>query len=457
MKLWQKVSLICCIVLIGIVTVCGMLLILQSKSSILELTYKQARDKQSNLASSFSEMAGYYSADNDLPATTSALIKYCFTRFADATSVLQKDHEILYSEIAIAPGDYLPIADATSEQQQFTGEIDGRNILIVGSRVTVKGDPYFVFVVEDITSVYSDILYMIWRFALIGVAAIILGTGLIVFLIRCAMHPLARLRETTKQIADGAFGKRADVVARDEVGALAADFNTMADAVETHIAELTETAERQRLFIGGVTHEYKTPLTTMLLHTDLLQNAYLEEDEKQISLSHVQSQCKWLERLTQKLLKLITLQGQLEMKRESVANLFCRVQSSMDETLKIRKTPLFVECGIDTLIMDIDLMQSLFVNLVDNASKSSEPGQGITLRAYDHTIEVRDHGYGIPEGELERITEPFYMVDRSRSKKKGGSGLGLALVKEIATAHGAKISIESKLNEGTAVRITFPR
>ena len=68
---------------------------------------------------------------------------------------------------------------------------------------------------------------------------------------------------------------------------------------------------------------------------------------------------------------------------------------------------------------------------------------------------MRDHGHGVPESELIRITEPFYMVDKSRSKKNGGSGLGLALVKEIVAAHGAALSFESKEDEGTLVRITF--
>ena len=456
MKLWQKVSLICCAVLVGVIAACSMILIWQSKATILELTYKQAQEKQNNLATSFSEMASYYSLDNDLPETTYSLEKYCFSRFADSTSVLQKDGETLYSEISISPRDYLNLADA-SEQQQFTDKINGRYLLIVGSLITVKNSEYRVFVVEDISSVYSDIHRMVWKFVVISIAAIILGTGLIVFLVRHAMRPLLQLKDTTKRIAAGEYEKRAPILSRDEVGELAADFNTMAGAVQTRITELTETAERQRLFIGGVTHEFKTPITTMLLHTDLLRNAYLEEEERQVSLSHLESQCKWLERLTQKLLKLITLRGKIELKAKSVANLFSRVQASMAETLQKRKTPLVIECGIETFNIDVDLMQSLIINLVDNASKASKPGQAVNLRAYGHTIEVQDHGCGIPEQELEHIMEPFYMLDRSRSKKKGGSGLGLALVKEITAAHNAEIEIESRLDEGTTIRILFPQ
>ena len=454
MKLWQKISLICCIVLIGIISACGLILILQSKTSILELTYKQAREKQSNLKFSFLEMASYYSLDDDLPSATYSLVTYCFSRFADSASVLQKGDESLYSEISIDPGDYLNLA-GTLEQQQFTGKVDGRNILIIGSCVTVKNSEYMIFVVENISPVYSDIFKMIGRFALISTAAILLGTGLIIFLVRRTMYPLVQLRDTAKRIAAGEYVERAPILYHDEVGELAVDFNVMANAVQIHIAELIETAERQRLFIAGVTHEFKTPLTTMLLHMDLLQNTYLEEDQKQASLAHVESQCKFLERLIQELLMLIILKRQLELKRESVASLFSLVQAGTVEMLHKRGTPLVVECGTDTLDMDADLMKSLVINLIDNASKASKPGQSINLRSYDLTIEVQDQGCGVPESELERITEPFYMVDRSRSKKKGGSGLGLALVKEIAAAHNARIRIESSLNKGTTVRIDF--
>jgi len=99
----------------------------------------------------------------------------------------------------------------------------------------------------------------------------------------------------------------------------------------------------------------------------------------------------------------------------------------------------------------------VLINLVDNASKASAPGQTVLIRAYDDVIEVSDQGMGIPQCELTRITEPFYVVDKSRSKKLGGSGLGLALVKEIVNAHGAALEIESSVGVGTTIRVRFKR
>jgi two-component system phosphate regulon sensor histidine kinase PhoR len=158
------------------------------------------------------------------------------------------------------------------------------------------------------------------------------------------------------------------------------------------------------------------------------------------------------------------MEEKLEVHPVKVQGLFEDVYESTAEILLARKTPLVIECDIDALKFDYDLMKSLLINLIDNASKASESGQGIKLRAYSinteyrgvfHTIEVSDCGRGIPKDEIDRITDAFYMVDRSRSKKLGGSGLGLALVKRITEAHHAKLVIESELSVGTTVKVIF--
>ena len=313
-----------------------------------------------------------------------------------------------------------------------------------------------IYVVEDVSSVYHDIARMAWSFIAISAAGTLVGVALIVLLVRKATKPLNALSETTKRISGGEYARRAEVTSHDEVGSLAVNFNAMADAVETHIAELTETADRQQLFIGGVTHEFKTPLATMLIHSDTLLNANVNRRQMDVSLKHINNQCRWLERMTQKLLRLITLKEDIKLCETDVSELFDIVIESTAGTMQERHTTLKTECKTDILVMDADLMRSALINLVDNASKASSEGQVVVLRAYGSTIEVADSGEGIPESEISRITEPFYMSDPSRSKKKGGSGLGLALVAEIVRAHGAALSIESEVGRGTVVKIDFP-
>ena len=461
MKLWQKVSLLCSLVLILVVGICSALLIIQAKDRILGLTYTSTEQKQQTLVSSFNNMLLYYHEEQDTEAASRSLIKYCFTRYADSESVLRYHGETLYSGLTIDPGAYLS-PDDSGTPLRFTGDVDGQRLLIVGSGIhlpysrfqSYEGKPSCeIYIVQDITPVYDQIRSLVWQFLAIGAVCIGLGLALIALLVRRSLRPLSQLQSAASRIADGSYTERVQISSPDEVGALARDFNTMATSVEKHINDLTETAERQRLFIGGVTHEFKTPLTALLLNADSLQNTYLDEDERIAALSRIEHQACWLERLVQKLLKLITLEQTPELHPVSVPTLLDHVRESTAETLAARGVSLETDCRVDVLDLDADLMQSVLVNLVDNAGKASVPGQTVTLFADAEGFGVRDLGCGIPEEEVSRITEPFYMVDRSRSKKLGGVGLGLALVKEMVHAHGGQLEIESTVGEGTTVRI----
>lgn len=121
--------------------------------------------------------------------------------------------------------------------------------------------------------------------------------------------------------------------------------------------------------------------------------------------------------------------------------------------LSEKNIDLETECIPENLSweMDQDMMVSFLVNLVDNAYKASENGGKIFIHADEQGITVKDQGRGIPEEELNRVTEAFYMVDKSRSRSSGGAGLGLALCKEIAGLHGAQLIIKSKEGAGTSV------
>lgn len=454
MKLWQKTSLICIAVLLVIVTACSAVLLIHSKNSILELTYSRARDRQKSLASSFSEMAGYYIAENDSRTVENSLVNYCFSRFADSSSVLMRGDETLYSGVSVNPRAFLPLPENEYSMKIAEREIDGRNVLIAGSLVAVRNTSYAVYVVEDISTTYNSIVSLAWTFAAVSLAGILLGAGCIALIMHRSTRPLTSLAKTARQIAGGDYSMRVDVHTQDEIGALAGDFNLMAEAVETRIAELMETAERQRLFIGGVTHEFKTPLTALLLHSRMLRRANMTDEEKDASLEHIESQCEWLERLVQTLLKLITLEREIERRPCEVDALFDTVRQNTQKSLADRGVTLITHSGGGTLNCNTDLIQSLLINLVDNAAKAYDadaPDKRVLLTFSGDTIEVRDFGRGIPEQAMERIFEPFYMVDKSRSKKNGGSGLGLALVKRIAEAHDAELTVNSGAGKGTTV------
>ena len=463
MKLWKKITLLCSLVLVLVVGACSVLLLTQAKDNILDLTYANAQQKQQALVRSFRNMLLYYHEEKDGQAATFALMKYCFQQFADRESVLLYQGETLYSAVSIDPELYLTL-DETNTPQRFAGKINGSQLLIVGSAWRMPNSfsdsktemPLCeIYVVQDISAVYAQIHALALQFALISALCIALGLLLIALLVRRSLRPLRELQNAASRIAEGSYAERAAVSSADEVGALARSFNSMAASVQQRIDDLTETAKRQKLFIWGVTHEFKTPLTALLLNADSLQNTYLEEEERSAALLQVEQQARWLERLVQKLLKLITVEQKPELQPVFVPELLQRVQNSTANVLFAKDVSLLTDCRVDTLGLDADLMQSALVNLVDNAGKASSTGQTVTLIADKTGFEVRDQGCGIPQEEIDRITEPFYMVDRSRSKKQGGVGLGLALVKEIVRVHGGSLQVESAVGAGTTVRIVL--
>lgn len=455
MKLWQKISLICTAVLLLTVAACSALLLANSRSSILSMTIGTTKKDLANLETSFSSMVSYYGKEDADPIVKRALIRYYFAKLADNTAVLISGDETLYSNLVFDPQTVLP-RDGLDGDNHYIGTIQGRHVLVVGSNIPLFYENYTIYNVRDISDVYQNITGMIWRFGAISIAGILAGMLLIVLLVRYATRPLKDLGKTARVIARGQYGERATVRTGDEIGELAKDFNAMAGAVQTHFEEQKEIMQRQQLFIGAVTHEFKTPLTSVIGHAETLLYTHMPENVAAKSLSHIHEQCQWLERLTQKLLKLITIEEDIQTREESVKALFAAVSESVSETLGRRKVALEILCDIDTLPMDFDLMHSLFVNLVDNAAKASAAGQTVTVRAYDRTVEVIDRGIGIPADELPRVIEPFYMVDKSRSRKLSGSGLGLALAKRIAEAHGAHMDIESTPGSGTTIKVIFP-
>ena len=455
MKLWLKISLVCTAVLLLIVGICSTLIVFNSRERILELTVQDALKEQQTLQTSFSEMVSNYEQSIVDPFVKRSLINYCFNRYANEMSVLILNGATIRSDLIFDPATLLP-AGGLDQQKYYLGTVGGRNILVTGSRFILSSDQYTIYSVWDISSLYGNIQQMVWQFAAISMTGILIGMALIMLLVWLYTKPLKSLGETAKRIAMGEYNERAHVDTKDEVGELAGDFNSMAKAVQENFDAIREMVQRQQLFIGGLTHEFKTPLTSIIGHTETLLYTSMPEDVAENSLYHIHEQCLWLERLTQKLLHLVVLQEDIELKQGRVQDLLESVRDNVAQTLNARGIRLEIRCECKALPMDFDLMQSLLINLVDNASKASSTGQTIRIAAYDRTIEVSDEGIGIPEQEISKITEPFYRVDKSRSKKLGGVGLGLALVQRIADAHHASIAIDSAPGQGTTVRVNFP-
>lgn len=374
----------------------------------------------------------------------------------DDYTILQKDGRVVYNQTILDPERLLAESMDCSMRgihycRYFYG---GRRLLVFPMESTFGFEGCHVC---DITEVYFTIYSVAWAIA--AISAVILGAaslGLLLVL-RRALRPLGALSDGANSMAAGAYDQRVPEGRGDEIGRLGRDFNKMAQAVEEHIRQVEDSEEKKTLFIGSLTHELKTPLTAISGYAQTLRLAKLSEEDRDTALSYIYQESQRLDRLAKKMLRLLELDRETELALEPVET------AAVMETAYRACLPLAQAKGVElrlgactgVLLADADLMAEVVVNLIDNGIKASAPGGKVLLYAGEEGIVVEDNGRGIPPEELDRLTEPFYMVDKSRSRKSGGAGLGLALAAAILRKHHMDLRIESQPDRGTRVTVVF--
>ena len=343
----------------------------------------------------------------------------------------------------------------TNIQEQ---KIDGTRYLLAANRIPDFEHLTFVYArnISELDSYKQQIgTVFIW----LNVAVLlILGISVFVLLKRIT-RPIKVLNETAGEIAGGAYDKRVSIKSGDELGELGGSFNKMAEAVEANINELTDAAESRQRFIDNLAHEMKTPMTAILGYSEYLQRADCGDEQKIIAAGHLSDSAKRLNSLSDSLLSMSMLrQAGLEKTDVDISGLFSALKETMRPILSAHNMSLETSCEIQTIEGDEALLLSLLTNLAQNAVRASDEGSAITVKVFKtehNVIEVSDVGRGIAAEEIEKITEPFYRVDKSRSREFGGVGLGLSICKQIAALHGAGLEIESECGRGTTVSVYF--
>lgn len=459
MKLRTKLTVFSILLIAAAVTVCCALILTFARRSALSDATDAGLADFRNFCRSLSDAA------DDPPEPPAVRRSYLIAAFRSiegfSAYTLRHDGAYLCNNVgfdtaAVCAGDSATLTGRDPGVRHRTVRVLGTDYFVADAVLSIGGDTVGVSLARDISDVTDAVVALAVRCIVIGAAVTAVTALAMWWTVYRSMKPVDTLRAGAAELARGSYETRLTIRGKHELAELAADFNSMADAIEANIDALHERSERQQAFINDLSHELKTPVTTILLLAETLQSRRVSPDALARSLSRIHDQARWLEALSQKLMTLVMLQGEVELRPQSVASLLDAVRETTAGALHAQGMTLVTDCGIDELPMDADLMRSALVNLVVNAQKASSHGQTIRLWARDGVIAVTDQGRGIPADEADRVTEPFYVIDRSRSKKHGGAGLGLALVKRIAEAHGAALEMESAVGKGTTVRIVFP-
>lgn len=382
-----------------------------------------------------------------------------------------EDHTLLYSNIQDLDPAFLEGLTENAHVWQYCKNGAGGSIL-VGSIVWQEGmaaahdegdassggRPVYFVTQWDISKTLQqqDTLRQYFlRCYLIAMAA---GMVLLILLSAFLTGPLNRLSRAARRIAAGDYGERLPAGGRDEIGGLADSFNQMAGAVEEKIDELARAAREKEDFVTNFAHELKTPLTSIIGYADTIYQKELSREETRKASWHIWNEGMRLESLSYKLMELTVLGRQDFPLTELPAD---ELLQDVGEGL----APLFQERQIDFqiraeqayVLADYDLLKTLLINLTDNSIKAGADRIELTgqVNGSNYLICVRDNGCGMEQEELSRITEAFYMVDKARSRKQHGAGLGLALAEQAARLHGDRLAFESRTGAGTAVSFSL--
>ena len=331
---------------------------------------------------------------------------------------------------------------------------------------TADGNTYIIQILDNkqtATALTESLFAIILRAGGIG---LLISIILSFILSKTMVVPIQNLTRAAEGVAAGDFSRRLDISARDEIGELAQTFDNMAGQLKETVAQLERAASLQKEFVANVSHELKTPLTSVRSYAEtLLDSPSLAPATRQDLLQVVVDESDRLTRIVQDLLAL----SQLDAQRRLLSTETFSFQTAVERTVRTvalaaKEKAIRLE---GTYPPDMPRMtgyrpgvEQVVLNIVSNAVKYTQRGGRVTLTANvegDFVIlRVEDDGPGIPEEDMPRIFDRFYRVDKGRSRELGGTGLGLAIARETARRLGGDIRIESAFGAGTTVTIILP-
>ncbi len=362
------------------------------------------------------------------------------------------------------PADMLESAAAGGEysgRTRLSGALKDEEIAVVVP-VVMPDSPVaagYVCALQDLSDMFSPFLGDFVRiFILCGIFVLALACMGVYVLTYNIVHPLREMARATQSYAKGDFTYRVPVTGNDELTELEEGFNAMA-------RDLGILEASRRSFVANVSHELKTPMTTIGGFIDGIRDGTIPKEKEAYYLGVVSDEVKRLSRLVVTMLNMSKIEsGELRLnpRRYDISRQIFQVMLNFERALDDKKVEVAGLDRMDSVFVeaDQDLIHQVIYNLVDNAVKFTPEHGCISVSAIaDNTrviVAIRNSGEGIPPDELSRVFERFYKVDKSRSIDAKGAGLGLYIVKSIVELHGGQIAVKSEMGQYTEFAFWLP-
>lgn len=353
---------------------------------------------------------------------------------------------------------FAQLTAGASENPVCRTECENGQYRMTAAGTLTQNEREFILVSSrNITAVFDDMRGMQRRFVTSLILAELLGAAMMAAVSYYISAPLKRLTKSTRRFENGRHDERIEVKSRDEIGELSRSFNSMAGTIEGVIAKLELSARQKDDFTASFAHELKTPLTSVIGYADMIyQRNDLTKQEVREAAGYILNEGMRLEALSFKLMELIVLEKQdFTLALLPASEVMTDIADTLRPALLKRGAELALDIGPAYVKVELDLFKTLMLNLADNAAKAGAAHITIAGRLCGgkYLLSVTDDGMGISKEHLDRITEAFYMVDKSRSRREHGAGLGLAIAQRIAKLHGTELGFVSEPGRGTTVRL----
>lgn len=455
MKLFHKIF-ICFVVLFGITfQVAGFLLI--------NFAYEKAIEQEKRFAlQEFQHnkyiMQSILYSEPGVVAEDKADFNNNAGDFSIPVAVYGADKSCIYSNLSVQFGivSLDGIEDSYVAYQIHRTETE--SYILVCGFVSQNETEVYLVTECDISEAVNSQNDMISYFQRIYLLIMCVGFPVILLLSSLLVRSINQVSKAAKRIAEGRYEERIKVPGKDEIGELAVNFNHMAENIEEKMVELSNQAQQKEDFAANFAHELKTPLTSVIGYADMLYQKDLPRDQVKSAAEYILNEGMRLEALSLKLMDLFVMDKQnFSLEEMSVREIFTNLKQGIEPICQKRGVRFHMEMADGRIRVDYDLFKTMILNMVDNSVKADCKDIWITGRAKGgiYRICMEDNGKGIPPEELGRITEAFYMVDKSRARKQHGAGLGMALVSKVVDIHGARMKIDSDGKTGTRIYLNF--
>ncbi|HDX9578560.1 TPA: HAMP domain-containing histidine kinase [Bacillus pseudomycoides] len=285
-----------------------------------------------------------------------------------------------------------------------------------------------------------------------------------IFFSRSLVKRVQRLRRATAMIAKGQYDVQIPIGQYDEIGLLGNDFNNMAQQLQKAQTEINRLEKRKRQFIADVSHELKTPLTTINGLVEGMKNDLIPEEKKQRCYEMMEQETKRLTRLVNETLdyeKILSNEVTLQKEEIDVKEIFEIISEQLELQAEEKGNTIEIDVLDHVFVYaDYDRLLQILLNITKNSLQFTENGT-IRLRGKEEgqtiIIEITDTGIGMKQEEVAAIWSRFYKADASRTNSYGEFGLGLSIVKELVKLHDGTIEVTSEQGKGTTFIIRFPK